>query len=1182
MARPLKQRVESIRRRAIGLVRVHCFSLLSIAGIFIAVAFGLLDYSLRIQDAAARWILSACALAAVVWAAWRLVGPALRYRPSVVQVAQRIEAIYPQLGQRLSSAIDFLSQPEQDAAAGSTELRRAVVADAEAICAELDFRRAIDIRRPAWALGALVAVIGLVAIIALADLKGYGLAIARLAAPWRSDLAWPRIHQLQFVRRIERIASGDDFEIELVDRAGRLPDHVQIQLRHPTPTGTRTETKEMKPLADRMIYRLDNVTQGFSYRARGGDDDSMPWTELAVIEPPKIVSLAIEVQPPAYTGLPRETAGRVVQAVIGSSLSVRGRVDKPLLSAQLRSQSQGLSLPAASLGPEGLSFAVPAAGEPAWIVEKSAAFWVELADASGLLTGRDTRFEIQATADSPPAIAWESPGDHTFVTPRARVPIKCLVKDNLAVKRIELRYLRPGMSDQGELVVELFSGPAAAKPSGSMAHGDSRSLDLPWDLSRLAGLAPGDVLAVRITAEDYKPQLATSSVRRLTIITDQELDSRVGQRQSSILGQLAEALRIERECRQQLASLQIRLEETGQLDERGLNHLQSAQLNQRQVEKLLGPGPEGAEGQILALLDELAANRVEGRPISERMNELLAHIQQINQQHLGEINQRLTEAYKSLRERAEGAGAGEGALQSLQLAAARQDELIAALEGLLGTLTQWDSFSRLGREIGQIRDEQQRLADATEALRLSVVASEALEAEQRATARQLAEGELDLARRLDKIQGRMEEMLGRLTSSDPLAAGTLADALAAARRLAIGSQMREAAARLRQRQLGSSHQSQIAALAGLAQLLNVLSSQREDELVRNIRALRAAAGELGGLAQRQHSLQDDLDAAAADRDKESAKRRLQRLTPEVMQLADQMRQLGRKLQRLKVPRAADAVEQAAELEAAVEQKAAAGEADSAGQQSRQAQQRLEQAQQELEQAIAQTEQKLVEQELVRMEQWIEGLLARQKNVIAEIERLEAIRTRSQGQLAAAEQETLRNVAAEQRLIADETEQIRLKVLAAAFAFALDGAREEMLRAAALLQRGHTDISAKLAAKNAATRLTQMLSALEPETGVPPDAPPAGQPAAQSGRQGPPGSVAELMLLQLLQGEINRRTQELEAIRSRDGELSDQQGQELLSLAAQQGRLAEMVLNMIRESAERPEDHPDLLPGPEQK
>jgi hypothetical protein len=65
---------------------------------------------------------------------------------------------------------------------------------------------------------------------------------------------------------------------------------------------------------------------------------------------------------------------------------------------------------------------------------------------------------------------------------------------------------------------------------------------------------------------------------------------------------------------------------------------------------------------------------------------------------------------------------------------------------------------------------------------------------------------------------------------------------------------------------------------------------------------------------------------------------------------------------------------------------------------------------------------------------------------------------------------------------------------------------------------------------------------------------------------------------LLQGEINRRTQEIEKARAAAGQLTDEQTQLLDSLAAEQGRLADMVVELIRQSVARPEDNPDLLPG----
>jgi hypothetical protein len=150
----------------------------------------------------------------------------------------------------------------------------------------------------------------------------------------------------------------------------------------------------------------------------------------------------------------------------------------------------------------------------------------------------------------------------------------------------------------------------------------------------------------------------------------------------------------------------------------------------------------------------------------------------------------------------------------------------------------------------------------------------------------------------------------------------------------------------------------------------------------------------------------------------------------------------------------------------------------------------------------------------------------------------------------------------------------------AFVFALEGARAEMVRAADMLARGQTGQPPQQAAAAAATRLQQLLSALEPDTATPPpDPPPDGQtpPTPPAGQQDPFRSLAALKLLQLLQVEISRRTAELEKGRAGGGELTDEQKEQLEALAAEQGRLADMVLNLIRESAAAPEDQIELPP-----
>ena len=60
----------------------------------------------------------------------------------------------------------------------------------------------------------------------------------------------------------------------------------------------------MTRTGDTMVARRENVTHTFAFRAKGGDDDTMPWHAVEVTKLPRLTSLAITVHPPAYSGLP--------------------------------------------------------------------------------------------------------------------------------------------------------------------------------------------------------------------------------------------------------------------------------------------------------------------------------------------------------------------------------------------------------------------------------------------------------------------------------------------------------------------------------------------------------------------------------------------------------------------------------------------------------------------------------------------------------------------------------------------------------------------------------------------------------------------------------------------------------------------------------------------------------------
>ncbi len=1191
MPHPLEQRVQQVARRVSRLAWLYAWGRFAIAVLLVTFAACLVDFVLRVHDAGIRVIVSLAVLVLLGWLFGRLVLTNRRSELSLVHVALRIERRFPELGERLSSAVAFLAQGEKDVFAGSVDLRRSVVAEAESLTMDIDFQQAVDAGQPRWVMQILAIVSVSLLAIAVFFSSASRIALARLVLPWQ-EREWPARHALAFENAPDKLATGDNFEVAVLDRNGALPDVVQIQLRREIDGRTRIETKEMKPLGERMTFRLDNVTQPFEYRAFGGDDQSMRWQPLQVFTPPKVLELTAQVQPPAYTGQRPETGGKLLRVLAGSTLFVQGKTDKPIKSATLRSETAGEKPPDVQVAEDGLSFASPTLGAAPWHAEKSGIYWFEIVGEEQLPSGKDFRLEIQVSPDLPPGIAWDTPTDHAFVTPRALVPIKCLVKDDLAIRAVQLKYLRPDATDQGELAVSLYNGPAKARPpaQGEDRGGESRLIEKSLDLAMIPGLSVGSVLAVRITAADYKPQEATTAIRRITIISDEELENRITQKQTAILEQLAEVLKLQREARTQTAALEIQLKETGQLTPQELTQLEAAELNQRSVQRQMNDPQSGVEAQLVTLLAELDSNRLADQAAARRMNELLVKVREINRQPLPAISQELTAAVKSARAAVESTGNEKkcednaaDTFRSLGAAGKEQDAVVARLESLLGELSQWDNFSRLAREVSQIRVDEEKLTRDTETLQLKAAAAINPDAaDHRAAARQLAQRQLELARRFDKLQTRMEDLLTRLRASDPLVAATLADALDAGRRFAIGGQMRSVAGVLGEQRLGQAAQTQAEILENLKQLVDLLASRRDKELARGVKSLGETANELNALSQRHQQLHDEISAAAKEISAEEQKRKLERLTPELKKLAVEIEELSRKLERLRARRAAAAGKQAGGSLGQAGIAAEEGNADEAQQQSQKAKDLLDEAKQELQQQIKQAQQDLQREELARMEQLIQGLVVRQKGVLAEIGRLERLRDKRTGQLTRPQQASLKQTAGEQRALADETANVGQTLASAkAFVLTLDAAQRAMLLAADSLERGETGSAAVKSAAAALARLEQLLAALKPDESSPsePQDPPEGNGGQNQGNQPTLQNLAELKLLKLMQETINQRTMELEDARRKAGKLTDEQDREVESLAQEQGQLADRVLEMIQAAAERPEDDLGNLPIP---
>ncbi|MFV1967494.1 MAG: hypothetical protein ACC628_18865, partial [Pirellulaceae bacterium] len=283
ISHPLEQEVQSIGRRARRLVVLHGWLSFITVAASMALAAGIADYVLRFQDAGLRIIASLSVLTAATWAFLRFVAPAVTWRWGDIQVAQRIERRFPELSDQLSTAIAFLEQPENDPRAGSPALRDASVRETTRAVADLRLRDCLDSRPFQRVALELLVVVAAIAGFGLLDPISASFAARRLAWPLSHE-SWPRRNVLMFTKQPTRLAIGEDFEVELVDKRGHLPERVLLQYRFADDPSTPVSSKAMKPWGkplkpwgERMVCRLEDVSRSFEYRAVGGDDESMEW-----------------------------------------------------------------------------------------------------------------------------------------------------------------------------------------------------------------------------------------------------------------------------------------------------------------------------------------------------------------------------------------------------------------------------------------------------------------------------------------------------------------------------------------------------------------------------------------------------------------------------------------------------------------------------------------------------------------------------------------------------------------------------------------------------------------------------------------------------------------------------------------------------------------------------------------
>lgn len=1160
--RTLEQLASRLRRRT----RLRALCDLSAAVLAVALGLMLLDTISRPSDPGLRYLAALGVLAAGAWLVRKHAGQLLGGGWNMLTAAGRLESLHRSLGSRLSSAIEFLRQPEDDPTAGSADLRRAVIVQSEADLAEAQTDQAARIPGATQSLRRLGLVAAVGAAFAAAAPQSFVLAGYRLAAPW-AHAHWPMDCHLVLVDPPQRVARGEPLEIEVIDEQGEPPESVTLQIATEVEGRRTVDATPMRRVGDRFVAQRERVDRSFSVRAFGGDDDTMEWRLIEAVDPPAVQEVAVRVTPAPYTGVAPGPADPHLRVLSGTQVHLEGHADKELQTAEIVVDQRGSG---AEARPTALRVAPPngfSTDGKGWLLRSKlplqTTYQLALSGPDGL-RGLSRPWRLAVEPDPAPTVEWVTPQEDLYLLPGATIPLRVVAQDNLAVASVSIAiqgghdFVQPDQAEKREdRLQQLWQGPSDPPPQESSFPATPFRTEAagefalaPWELK------PGQQLTLQAIASDYRPGRGKAPVtRRITVITPEELDSLLAQQQTELSQAVQRSLSQQRTARQRSREAGDLLASEGKVPQ-ALDRLALAAEAQRAArESVTAPRSGGVDiaRRIVEQLDQNGLQRPELRGQAEEASQRLASI----------AAQSMSPALGALRAATQQAGADKDPQQAraeVDRAAERQSAAAEQLEKLADALGSSSELEGLATRLRELLEDQRHLQGKTNEAATSPAAQQAASGE-----RALAEQQGEIARRFEKVRQALDDIANGAApageASSEQASPRAAEALAEAESRGVAARMRDAQRSLQEGAAGKSSQAQAAAAEGLEQMLDALRPGASTDPAERERGLAETLKEL-------EQLRSELAQA------QSQQARGENVQPQTKQLAQRSQQAGQRLQRLQASSASQSAQGASGSLGEAAQAGADQKRKEEAQAMRQADQALAEAQQRVQEELDQIEEQRVRMILDQVAEALDRLIPQQRDVLTKTLELDA-----SAEPNSAVGDAPQNLAIDQRGVAKEVEE--LAVLAApraVFEMALLRAADEARAAEAQLAVGESGRPTQRHEHSALAQLQHIAQVLQNEP--PPDDQQPKPPGGEGGQGGqpqeqrePPIALAELKLIRLMQLELKAQTAELTAELA-DSLQSDQQSsaevaQQADGLSAQQRRLAELVQELTSRNNRQP-------------
>jgi hypothetical protein len=435
----LLARIRMVRARRRTQVLVKGISLFLVSGIALLVlgVWGADSFGFK---TAAVWSMRVLAGGAVLFIAWYFLYLPLRAHVSDVQIAQFIEERYPQLEDRLVTAIEFGAQKTEPASMIDLLIR-----DALDKSHRLDF--SIFLHRGRLA---SFAVLGVAACLALMALFSWGpsffpYGFSHLYIPW-TEASLGASMMIKVTPGDIEIVKGTDQEIRAQLIGFDSPD-VRLYLHSDASNRLTALVMDPDPHGSSFRYLLIDIQSSVRYHVESKGVRS-PLYSIDVKDLAKVEKLTLTYSFPSYTAMASQTVDNEgdISALKGTRIDLKVHLNRPVRSARLLFDNQS-ALDLAGAGAQDFS------GN--FVLQRSGSYVIQAVEGRERNHAASSEYAMEAIEDAAPKVTITKPMRDVRATSVEEVFSEVRAEDDIGVGKLELHY---SVNGAPEKTVNLHGG----------------------------------------------------------------------------------------------------------------------------------------------------------------------------------------------------------------------------------------------------------------------------------------------------------------------------------------------------------------------------------------------------------------------------------------------------------------------------------------------------------------------------------------------------------------------------------------------------------------------------------------------------------------------------------------------------------------------------------------------------